>query len=150
MKGVVYRSNEVQFELGARMPGARQIHSDDALVTWQNDVAGTTVAVNARCGLDGDDVPLEALIHHLLIQFTDREEVVRRPFILDDRAALRVDEMANLDGVRRYLSMIVLKKDGCVYDFIHIDGQLAFDGIAPEVETSRRNFLLMVEGFHTL
>ena len=36
---------------------------------------------------------------------------------MDGREALRTVARAKLDGVPRELELVVLKKDGCVYDF---------------------------------
>jgi hypothetical protein len=42
------------------------------------------------------------------------------PLELDGRGALRTQLSAELDGVSKTFSVYVLKKDGCVYDFMWI------------------------------
>jgi hypothetical protein len=54
--------------------------------------------------------------------------------------------VAYLDGVRRHFVVTVMKKDGCVYDFIHVDG----GGDSLRLKESRDNFRKMVSGFETL
>lgn len=144
--GVEYRDKEVAFRLGPVPAGMRRVESSDARVTFQDDQAGATVAVAARCDRDSDDVPLRALVQHLFLQFTDRQTVSEKEFGLDGRAALEVDLAAKLDGVPRRFIVTVVKKDGCVYDFLHIDG----GGERPELAQSRSDFRKMVSGFHTV
>lgn len=144
--GVEYRDKEVAFRLGAVPAGLRQVQASDAKVSFQNDEAGVTVAVAARCGQESDDVPLRALVQHLFIQFTERQLISEKEFSLDDRAALEMEMKARLDGVPRHFIVTVLKKDGCVYDFLHIDG----GGQSSILEQSRADYRQMVRGFHTL
>ena len=78
------------------------------------------VAVNGRCGVDGDDVPLASLTQHLFLQFTERELKSQEELTLDGRAAMRTELLGKLDGVPKHFIVYVLKKDGCVYDFWRI------------------------------
>ncbi len=65
-------------------------------------------------------MPLTALTHHLFLHFTDRELASQKTVELDGREALRSELTARLDGVPKHFVIYVLKKDGCVYDFMHI------------------------------
>lgn len=118
--GQVYRSGEVAFRVGPVPQTWRPIEATGALLAFRDDEAAATVAVNGRCGLDGDDVPLEALTHHLFLQFTERELVSQKRVDLDGREALRTEMVAELDGVKKHYVVYVLKKNGCVYDFLHM------------------------------
>ena len=118
--GQVYRGGGVAFRVGPVPQSWRAIDATGALLAFRDDDAAATVAVNGRCGLDGDDVPLEALTHHLFLQFTERELVSQQRVDLDGRAALRTEMLAELDGVKKHYIVYVLKKDGCVYDFLYM------------------------------
>jgi hypothetical protein len=144
--GTEYRNDEVAFRLGELPSGVRQIEASEALLSFQNDEAGATMAVSARCSLDSEDVPLKALVSHLFLQLTDRKTLSEEEFVLDGRAALTTEMSASLDGVRRHFVVTVLKKDGCVYDFMHIDG----GGDSADLVRSRSEFQSMVKGFRTL
>jgi hypothetical protein len=76
----------------------------------------------------------------------NRTVISETKFTLDGRAALENELTADLDGVRRHFVVMVLKKDGCVYDFLHVDG----DGTDPRLVQSRKDFRMMVKGFRTL
>ena len=119
-EGNVYRADDLAFRVGPRPPTWRGIEVDGALLSFRDDGAPATVAVNGRCGVDGDDVPLQALTHHLFLNFTDRQVVTQAARELDGREALRTELVAELDGVPRKFVVFVLKKDGCVYDFVWI------------------------------
>lgn len=144
--GVEYRDKEVAFRLGPLPSGSRELQADDAKLSLQNDEIGATVAVAARCGQDSDDVPLKALLAHLFIQFTDRQILSEEELTLDGRAALEMELTARLDGVPRHFLVAVLKKNGCVYDFLHVDG----GGDDARLIQSRDDFRQMVRGFQTL
>jgi hypothetical protein len=141
--GRVYRGDGMAFRVGQVPAGWRAINADGALIAYRDDPDGATVAVNGRCGKDGDDVPLSALTHHLFIYFTDRQVIDETKLELDGRAALRTRLTASLDGVPKRFTVYVLKKDGCVYDFMYI---AAVD--APP--SGEQDFERFVTGFSTL
>ena len=140
--GRVYHDDSMRFRVGP-IPGTwRGITVDDALLAFRDDSANATVALNGRCGVDGDDVPLASLTQHLFLQFTEREPIAQQTLTLDGREALRTEINASLDGVKKRYLVYVLKKDGCVYDFMYI----AADGAG----ASSAEFERFVQGFSTL
>jgi hypothetical protein len=144
--GQVYRGEQVSFRLGPVPASARQVEATEALVAFRDDDAGSTIAVSARCGQDGDDVPLRALVQHLFLHFTDRRVLAEKEFTLARRAALEAELEATLDGVSSHFVVVVLKHDGCVYDFVHVDG----GGNSAAIQQSRTDFRAMVHGFEVL
>ena len=140
LDGQVYRSDDLAFRVGPIPAGWRDVTVDGALLAFRDDTASASVQVNGRCGLDGDDVPLEALTHHLFLHFTERNLIKQEKLDLDGRAALRTELTAKLDGVERAYLVYVLKKDGCVYDFIRV---------GPEGQDTSE-FERFVLGFETL
>lgn len=116
--GTTYRDSEVAFRVGPVPPTWHPIDVSEARIAFRDDAAQTLIAVGGRCNQDGDDVPLESLTHHLFLQFTEREVAEQERFMLDGREALRTELSAKLDGVPRRFTIVVLKKDGCVYDFM--------------------------------
>ncbi len=140
--GQTYRGGDLAFRTGALPSSWRGIEVDGAVLAFRDDQSEATVAVNGRCGVDGDDVPLAALTHHLFLIFTGRQIENQRSVTLDGREALRTEMTADLDGVSRKFVIYVMKKDGCVYDFMWI---AAHDAPA----TSREAFERFVGGFST-
>lgn len=142
-KGRVYEGGGVQFATGEVPAGWRRIEAKGALLTFRDDAAGATVAVNGRCGRDAEDVPLAALTQHLFLMFTDRELGEQKKLELDGREALRTEMTARLDGVKKAFIVYVLKKDGCVYDFLFISD-------ARGLESGGEKFDKFVSGFRAV
>jgi hypothetical protein len=141
--GMVYRNDDLAFAVGATPTSWRPIDVSDARLAYRDDSRDATIALHARCGKDGDDVPLKALTQHLFIHFTDREVLSQQVVSLDGREAMRTLMHAKLDGVPRRFLVYVLKKDGCVYDFLYISRPQTLDlGMA--------DFDRFVEAFRTL
>jgi hypothetical protein len=131
--GSIYRDSEVAFRVGPLPSSFRAVKADGTRLAFRDDAADATIAVNGRCGVDGDDVPLQALTRHLFIHFTQRQVLSERTVKLDGREALRTELNAELDGVPRSFVVYVLKKDGCVYDFMWI-GQADSTSGLPDFE----------------
>lgn len=141
----VYRDDDLAFRVGPIPEHWRSVEADTndpELVSFafHSDRSQITVGIAARCGRDGDDVPLRALTQHLYLGFTERTTRLEREFTLDGRAALRTEMVASLDGVPQDLTFVVLKKDGCVYDFWRV-------GAKPPQDTEFDEF---VHGFQVL
>jgi hypothetical protein len=141
--GHTYRNADLSFRLAEVPKEWRQLESEGALLAFRDDAAPASIVVNGRCGKDGDDVPLQALTHHLFLQFSDRVVENEVKMMLDGREALHTELVAKLDGVEKRFVVFVLKKNGCVYDFIHV----APPGASPE---SRGRFVDFVQGFSTI
>lgn len=121
--GRVFRKGDVAFRLQHLPPTWRQIEINDTALAFRDDANAATVAINGRCGKDAEDVPLQSLTQHLFLQFTERRLEDQGLFPLDGREALRTEVSAKLDGVQKHFVVVVLKKDGCVYDFLQIANQ---------------------------
>lgn len=141
--GRVFKDDDLNFQVGDVPSAWRQVDASHSQISFRDEQASATVAVSARCGQDGDDVPLTALTHHLFLSFTEREMLSQEEQMLDGRAVLRTEIEAKLDGVRKHFVTYVLKKDSCVYDFVHISPPGA-------PARSRQEFDAFVTGFRTL
>ncbi len=141
--GQVFKDKDLNFRVGVVPSSWQELDASHSQISFRDEEASATVAVSARCGQDGDDVPLTALTHHLFLSFTEREMLSQEEQMLDGRAVLRTEIDAKLDGVRKHFVTYVLKKDGCVYDFVHISPPSA----SPR---SRAEFDAFVTGFRTL
>lgn len=138
--GRVYKRGDLGFRVGPIPAEWRRIEADNTLLAFRDDRDNSTIALSGRCGKDGDDVPLQALTHHLFLHFTDRHVDSQEMTQLDGRDALRTDMVAELDGVPKHFLVFVLKKDGCVYDFMRIGASSG----------NEEDFERFVRGFATL
>jgi hypothetical protein len=118
--GRTFRQGDIAFRLEHLPPTWRSIEINDTALAFRDDENASTVAINGRCGKDAEDVPLRSLTQHLFLQFTERRLEEQQILPLDGREALATQMVAKLDGVEKYFHVVVLKKDGCVYDFLQI------------------------------
>jgi len=143
-EGGVFRQGEhIAFRVPEPPAAWRRLEMAQASLAFRDDAAGASVLVNAQCKRADDDTPLPALTNHLLIGTTERqlEEQTVGPF--DGREALQTKVKAKLDGVPFAFDIFVLKKDGCIYDFVLV-------APAERAEASRPTFEAWVRGFRTL
>lgn len=141
--GHVFRNDELSFRVKGVPPGWHSEGLEGTLLAFRDDGTQASVAVSGRCGKDGDDVPLESLTHHLFLQFTERTVESQTRVQLDGREALHTELLARLDGVEKRFSVFVLKKNGCVYDFVRVAPSST--SVSPE-----NPFFRFVEGFETI
>jgi len=132
---------DVRYRIGELPEGWHRVFlADNDLAFAEDGNTGRAIAANATC--EGhDDPPLPVLTRHLLLGFTEREERFQRLVPLDGREALRSHYAAKLDGVPVELELVVLKKDGCVFDFSYV---------APRGRYAARlgDFDALLAGFH--
>lgn len=140
--GHVYRADKYAFRVPTVPDAWRPIEVTGAALAFRDEAEGT-IAVNGRCGMDGDDVPLAALTQHLFFQFTDREIKEQETVPFDGREAMRSLIEAKLDGVPYTFEVWVLKKDSCVYDLYYFAPPAAF-------EQHRGRFDAFARGFATV
>jgi hypothetical protein len=101
-----------------------------------------TIAINSTC-TEYDDVPLSALVNHLLFDTTQRQVVIEETVTLVGRGARHLLVNLELDGVPLQLELYVLRKDGCVFDLSHVSARRASPA-------ARDTFLAFVQRFDVL
>lgn len=119
LKNGIYREGDVRYRVGSIPAGWKAVGLSGNDLAYQSLDSPHSVAINATCE-DHDDPPLDVLTRHLLMGFTERETLSQEVEALDGRDALRTRVTAKLDGVPVELVLVVLKKDGCVYDFTYL------------------------------
>lgn len=143
LTGNVYRGDGFAFSVVEPRGAWRRIQASEAALAYRNDQVRGSILINARCGLDGDDVPLVSLTQHLFLQFTEREIDTQEVVPFDGREAMHTVMNAKLDGVPMRYDVWVLKKDGCVYDLLYLAPAGGFDA-------GRGAFEDLVRGFATV
>lgn len=141
--GRLFRDSEASFEIGELDDNWKRVDvGGDNDLAFASAVHDAVVQVNASCD-PALDIPLEALTAHLLIGSTERQERSAELEPLDGREALHTHVLARFDGVPRELYLVVIKKDGCVYDFALVAP------VGAQFEAARGDFLRVVDGFRT-
>lgn len=138
--GEVYRAGPVAFRIGPVPGGWRRVEVGDAALAFRDDAHGASILVNARCKKPDDVTPLVALTNHLVMGSTEREVAAQEVEPFDGREALRTRMRAKWDGVPMAHEIFVVKKDGCVYDFVYSGAPDGFDAGVPTFEGFVRSF----------
>jgi hypothetical protein len=142
LQGGIYRHGVVAFKVDPVPREWRRVSLGGATLAFRDDAREGSVLINARCNLAGD-APLLALTTQLLIGTTHRELIAEDTIPFDGREALHSHLRAKLDGVEMEYGIYVLKKDGCVYDFVYVAPPSTFDDGAALFDR-------FVAGFHTV
>jgi hypothetical protein len=133
-----FRREEISYKIEAP-DGWERMSVSGADLAWARKDLGASILVNSRCkGVD--DAPLHVLTNHLLFGTTDREFVSQREVEVSRRAALESNVKARLDGVPRQLAILVMKKDGCVYDLVLDSSPERFAAALPAFEEVKGSF----------
>jgi hypothetical protein len=138
--GTTYHGEGFAFRVPPPPAAWHRLEVSHASLAFRDDAGDTTVALNGRCRIDGEDVPLAALTQHLFLQFTDRELTAQEVVSLDGREAMHTALVAKLDGVPKKFDVWVLKKDGCVYDFVYIARPDRYDAGLADFQNFVRGF----------
>ena len=138
--GNVYRGEGYAFRVPPRPAAWQPLDVSDAALAYRDAGTDATIAVNARCGKDGEDVPLASLTQHLFMQFTERETISQDVVPFDGREAMHTVAVAKLDGVPLKFDVWVLKKDGCVYDLYYFAQPHRWDAGVSEFRRFVRGF----------
>jgi len=108
-------------------------------VAWRNaDVHGVS-GIHSQCEEHGDS-SLYQFTDHLRIDWTQWKEISQTEERLVGRAALRSIVEAELDGVKFKHELVVVKKNGCLFD-------LSYSARPESFERGRAAFHRVVSGF---
>jgi len=141
--GAVYRRGPVAFQVGTVPSAWRSVEVTDASLAYRSDAHAASILVNGRCHKPDEGTPLVALTNHLVMGSSAREILSQEAEPFDGREALHTRMKAKWDGVPMAFDIFVMKKDGCIYDFVYMGAPDTFEAGAKEFET-------FVSGFRTL
>lgn len=134
-----FTSASARYQLTPPGDGWREITLPTANAAWHNPALAASLMVNSHC--EGvADAPLEGLTSDLLMGMSEREILTQERVPSSKREALHSVATGKLDGVPRKLELLVLKKDGCVYDIV-------LDASPEHFESARAAFATMRDGF---
>jgi hypothetical protein len=139
-EGVV-STPDTRYRIGPIPADWHQVNLKDSDFSWVTSPPAYAFWVNSTCQ-DYEDIPLVALNRQLLIGFTDVHKLEQKTQTLDGRDALFSHYTAKMDGVERELELVVLKKDGCIYDFAYVAPVGGY-------EARHGQFQALVDGFAT-
>jgi len=108
-------------------------------VAWRNADVHGVIGIHSQCEEHGDS-SLYQFTDHLRIDWTHWKEISQTEERLVGRAALRSIVEAELDGVKFKHELVVVKKNGCLFD-------LSYSARPESFERGRAAFHRVVSGF---
>jgi hypothetical protein len=150
--GIDRRGGIVKYKNGTAFTGTGRFHASRLPAPWsgprrvlkqlvyENDPLKATIVVDALCGPKYDDAPLNRLARELFQRLQRPKIDSEKSFTLDGRSALRADGRGDLDGVPLRMSVAVMKKDFCLYDFSYFAPPETFAAGVRDFEGYLRGF----------
>lgn len=133
------RSGLTRFSVGKLPPGWRSQLVLKQLV-FTNDDLKATLLVDALCGPKFQDGPLKRLAEDFFVQVKDKKIGEERYFSLDGREAVNLEGVGSVDGVPVKMSVVVVKKNFCLYDFVYFAPRADFHKGLKDFETLYHGF----------
>lgn len=142
LTGTLFRARETSYHIGEVPETWRRVSLRGADLGFVHDNDGSTLLLNSNCK-DLEDTPLVALSFHLIIGMTEQNIIEQKKIQLSEREALETTAEAKLDGVKRKLKILVLKKNSCIYDVVYSAPPEKFDENLAAYDSMRKNFSIV-------
>lgn len=89
-------------------------------ISFYSDRALSSISTDAFCGRSVSNRKLSALAGDATSALEDRNVTEEKEFMLDGRGALRRTITGKQDGISLVVDLVVIKKDGCVFDIYSV------------------------------
>lgn len=142
--GVVYLTQRGAYRVGALPDRWRERHARERAVAFHDADTQAIITTNAYCGASFEDLPLSSLMGHLFTGIPEERVLATIPLSLAGREALRQQSIRRVDGVAVYCDAVVLKKDGCQFDFFLTAPPAVVEQVRPRFEAFFRGFAFPV------
>ncbi len=109
---------------------------------WIVPGEGSSLLIESDCRKHNQDVPLVGLTGQLLIGMTDQTLIEQKTIPFQNREALVSTYTLKLDGDRQKMHILVLKKDGCVFDVVLSTPESVYEKRLPDFEKIQQLFTL--------
>lgn len=122
---------EASYRVGEPGRAWKPLRGEDGVqVAWERDPQPGVIQVRAQCEEHGDS-SLASFTDHLRIDFGAWNIQQQTSLALVGREALRTRVQAELDGVPVSLELVVVKKNGCLFDLSYVSPPRAFESGLP-------------------
>ena len=106
----------------SKIPVGEDLNSVDALkadIAYENTGTGSIISLNSLCR-KYNNASLEQLNTNLVRGIEDRKLIIQKETTVDGTKALDSKYSGNVDSVAVHIRTVVLVKNFCTYDFIHV------------------------------
>lgn len=124
---------DTTYRIGVPGDGWRPHKQRGSQVAWERDEGAGLMAARAQCHEHGDR-SLDHFLDDLRLDFGAWREAPRQRSMFVGREALRTTLTASLDGVPVQMEVVVLKKNGCLFDFWYMAPQRVFSSHLTDFE----------------
>ena len=138
--GRVYLQNKNYYRVGVLPEGWRHMDSKARAISFYNEAYKSSINTDAFCAKSFADRPLDTLAGELSSVLSDRTTLTTEEFMLDGRGALRLLVTGTMDGVAVSMDIVVVKKNGCNFDFVAVTPPDAPDALTNDFETFFNGF----------
>jgi len=115
--GRYYSDIHPYYRVGVLPEGWGRLSTRARTISWYNESFRSSISTDAYCGLSVDNRSLSSLGGDLITALSDRKFIEERNLTLAGRAAVRQRFDGTLDGTASSVDLVVVRKDGCVFDF---------------------------------
>ncbi len=117
--------SDTTYRVGVPGPHWEPHQEQDAQVAWRRTDGSGMITARAQCEAHGDRT-LEQFLDDLRLDFRYWTEQQRSMVRFAGREGLRVRSIVTLDGVSLTMDALLLKKNGCLFDFWYVATDGAF------------------------
>jgi hypothetical protein len=97
-----------------------EVNPGGADYSWWNSDTGATIYTDSNCEHHFEDSPLSRLVEAQVTALDDVELQHSESTTILGRAGLSALHYGSIDGVRVSVRTTVVKRNGCVYDFVMV------------------------------
>ncbi|MBI4211306.1 MAG: hypothetical protein HY540_01585 [Deltaproteobacteria bacterium] len=138
--GKVYLKQGNAYQVGALKHGWRPFPVKSPVIAFHHDRSGATLFTDAFCGDSFEDAPHEVLLDRMVHGVEDFRQKRSHSFTLNGRKALATELTGKIDGVTTAISMVVVKKHTCLFDFVLIASPDQMVNVRKDFETFYQGF----------
>ena len=115
--GRVFIQHDRYYRVGVLPSGWQAMKTKARAISFYNSDYKSSISTDAFCGRDVTDRKLETLGGEMITALEGRSVLYEKNFDLDGRGAVRQKLTGSLDGVSVVVDLVVVRKNGCVFDF---------------------------------
>lgn len=139
--GRVFLTKQKTYSVGILPKGWERLDNKARAISFYNKDLRSSISTDAFCGEGVEAQKIYSLGGEMMTAVEKRNTLSETEFELDGRGALRRVVAGSLDGVPVIVDLVVVRKNGCVFDFYAVgEGE-----ISNEVETE---FEMFFGAFH--
>lgn len=121
------RQMEGKYTTGSPGQGWLVVTPGGADRAWVNDALGATIYTDSNCGPRYAETRIEDLATELVSGFRSLEDLREEYRMVGDREGILRVHQGRLDGILMRVSIVVVNKNACNYDFAFISPPENFD-----------------------